>query len=162
VNFDFFVWSVCFDRFGANRGRGRLGGRRGILELKSIAKCPRGTCDRSLARSARKSATPKEPSRWVRCESRRSAGRRSCCPCGTRWQTFRSSIQCTIGFQPVSFPLGTTPSTRFTDSFYEVPRRHLRKTARVSKRMLRCSPFGGGGHRPISPLTTDNWKPEPN
>jgi hypothetical protein len=36
---------------------------------------PEGRCDRSLARSAWDSATPKEPSRRVRCDSRRCAHR---------------------------------------------------------------------------------------
>src|SRR5579864_1167382 len=36
---------------------------------------PEGRCDRSLARSAWDSATPKEPSRRVRCDSRRFAHR---------------------------------------------------------------------------------------
>jgi hypothetical protein len=36
---------------------------------------PEGRCDRSLARSAWDSATSKEPSRRVRCDSRRSAPR---------------------------------------------------------------------------------------
>jgi hypothetical protein len=36
---------------------------------------PEGRCDRSQARSAWESATPKEPSRRVRCDSRRCAHR---------------------------------------------------------------------------------------
>ena len=59
---------------------------------------PEGRCDRSLARSAWDSATPKEPSRRVRSDSCRYAHRFDdwsddrCCPYRTRWQTFRNSL----------------------------------------------------------------------
>jgi hypothetical protein len=36
------------------------------IQLKPVANVPEGRCDRSLARSAWDSATPKEPSRRVR------------------------------------------------------------------------------------------------
>src|ERR1700719_2166447 len=43
--------------------------------LSLLRNVPEGRCDRSLARSAWGSATPKEPSRRVRCDSRRDAHR---------------------------------------------------------------------------------------
>jgi hypothetical protein len=43
------------------------------LEGLLLRNVPEGRCDRSLARSAWDSATPKEPSRRVRCDPRRCA-----------------------------------------------------------------------------------------
>src|ERR1700736_445514 len=44
-------------------------------ELVALRNVPEGRCDRSRARSAWDSATPKEPSRRVRCDSLRCAHR---------------------------------------------------------------------------------------
>jgi hypothetical protein len=42
---------------------------RNSIQLNPVANVPEGRCDRSLARSAWKNATPKEPSRRVRYDS---------------------------------------------------------------------------------------------
>ena len=57
-----------------------------LFEITSQSFVPEGRCDRSLARSAWASATPKEPSRRVRCDSRRCVYRMRTFSCFFFWE----------------------------------------------------------------------------
>jgi hypothetical protein len=112
---------------------------------KACAKnVPEGRCDRSLARSAWKSATPREPSRRVRCDSR-SCGRSSECRVSSCPPVLLSSCPPVLlsSCPPESFP-ADTPIRRPPGAFLPSPvRRYVGPPARFCRRRYANTPTRG-------------------